>query len=273
MTSASALMYRGVPVYLRASSRPRHDRGRGAVGHARAVHHPQLPGHGRGTLDGLLRYRPAELRAGVQGAVRVVLGGHVGHGGPELLRRDAVALPVRGHEQAEVGWRRGVHPGAVILDLRRDQAGVAGVLELFHADGHGDVHGAAGDGVDRRAQRLGAGRAHVLHPRDRLADQPQRPGQRHAADPGHVGAQPERVDVVTGQAGAVQRLGDGIDGELIRAAVKVLRESRAAHRDDGDTIAQAVLRHERLLALRFGAGRARRRAGGVVGYTGRAFQM
>ncbi len=156
---------------------------------------------------------------------------------PEQFRRDAVALLVSRREQAEVRRRRGVHAGAVIGDLRRYQAGVAGVLQLFHADGHGDVHGTAGDGVHGGAQRLGARGAHVLHPRDRLTRQPQRPGQRHAADPRYVGAQPVRVDVVAGQAGSVQRVRDSIDGELIRAAVEVLRESGAAHRDDRDTIA------------------------------------
>src|SRR6185312_2007820 len=44
---------------------------------------------------------------------------------------------------------------------------------------------------------------------------------------------------------------------LILAAVEVLRESGAGHRDDRDTIAQSVLSHRRLLALTFGPGGCR----------------
>ncbi|MGR6997526.1 hypothetical protein ACU686_04455 [Yinghuangia aomiensis] len=64
----------------------------------------------------------------------------------------------------------------------------------------------------------------------------QRLGQDHAAHAGLRGAEPERVDVVLGDAGRLEGVLRGVDQQVVGALVPGLDEGRAAHADDGDAV-------------------------------------
>src|SRR5439155_23616543 len=141
---------------------------RRAVAPARAVEDAEHA-RDRGRLaDRLDRHLLAELRLRVLGAVLVVLPGDAGEHLLQLILLDAVLPRVGGGEERE-GRRRG-HAGerAVVGRVRHHEPREAGVLQLLDPDGHDEVVGAARDRVGRVADRLAAGRAHVLEPGTRL---------------------------------------------------------------------------------------------------------
>ena len=121
--------------------------------------------------------------------------GRAPHASARRRRRTSCRRP--GAHMANIAAAVSVRLGAVgRRPGRADEALVAAVLHLLDADGHRHVVGAARDRVRGVAQRLGAGGAEVLDPRDRLVVELQRAGERHAAHARHRGAEPVRVDVV-----------------------------------------------------------------------------
>src|SRR5439155_543118 len=93
----------------------------------------------------------------------------------------------------------------------------------------------------------------VLHPRHGAPEELERVGERVAAEGGHDGAHPRRLDALALAARIRERLVDRVAEEVLGALLVELAEGRAADADDGDLGAQ-VERH--------GAGY--RRAGGRV---------
>src|SRR5205807_3433239 len=115
--------------------------------------------------------------------------------------------------------------------------------QLLAADGHGRVDGTGRDCVARVAERLRPGGAHVLQPGDGLVVELQRPREREPRDARAHGAEPVGVDVVLGDAGRVEGGCGRVDQQVLGALVPVLAELRAAHADDGDSIADALRSH------------------------------
>src|SRR5439155_564616 len=208
-----------------------HDQRRGgAVRHAGAVEDPELSSHDRRARDLLHRHLAAELRALVQRAVAVVLPRDPRDDLLELVLADPVLLAVRGSEQREHRRGRRLRRGAVVRRRRHDEARVPGVLELLAAHRHHDVVGPRRDRVARVAERLRAGRAVVLHARDRLVVDLQRARERHPRRARAHRPQPVRVDGVALEARHRRHaLVDRVDEQVVDRAVPVLAERRAPH--------------------------------------------
>ena len=221
------------------------DRRRRAVRHAAAIVQTERVGDHRRLEHGLLGDAVAQVRLRVLRAVVVALHRDMRHRALEVFLVDAVLGAVGRGELRERARRRDVGPGHVLqraaTALR--QAAVAGVLELLDAERERDVDRAGGDRVHRTAERLGAGRAVVLHARDRDVRQAQRHGERHArlADVLLLDrrAEPRRLDLLALDARVLQRLLEGVDHQVLGVLVPVLAELRAPHAEDHDLVFNA----------------------------------
>ena len=156
----------------------------------------------------------------------------------QLLGVDAVLLGVGGREQAEGG--RGADlpeaPGAVVGRRPVRESGEPGVLQLLHADRHRDVKGPRRDGVRSVAQRLGAGRAHVLDAGDGLHVEAERARERQPGQTRTEGPEPEGVDVAERDTRRGHSIARRINEEVVCGSAPVLAEGCAAHPDDRDAV-------------------------------------
>src|SRR5438034_695606 len=95
----------------------------------------------------------------------------------------------------------------------------------------GDREAGVAEGVHARG-------AVVLHPRHGAAEELERVGERVAAEGGHDGAHPRRLDALPLAARIRERLVDRVAEEVLGTLVVELAEGRAADADDSDAGAQ-----------------------------------
>ncbi|MDT4871532.1 hypothetical protein FQZ97_1066640 [compost metagenome] len=133
------------------------------------------------------------MRLGVLRTVGVALDRDAGNRPLEQVGLDVVARAIGRGQLGEVGRRHGrrIPLRNIGANGGHRQAAVAGVLEFLHAQRQGDVAGARGHRVDRRADRFRTAGAEVLHAGDTDVRQSQGDAHRRAAAAGadifHVG--------------------------------------------------------------------------------------
>ena len=94
----------------------------------------------------------------VLGTIVMALYGNMRHRGLEILQHTAVLSSVGGGKLRKCARRRQVWPDHIIeraaATLRKPA--IAGVLQLLHAEGEGDISAAGGHRIDRSAKCFGA---------------------------------------------------------------------------------------------------------------------
>src|SRR5260370_13939559 len=151
-----------------------------------------------------------------------------------------------GREVAVRGEREDVRRPLAEVEHRVAPVGAreATVAHLLEADGEHDVVLPGGDREAGVAEGVHARGAVVLHTRHGAAEELERVGECVAAEGGHDGAHPRRLDALPLAARIRERLVDRVAEEVLGTLVVELAERRAADAHDGDAGAQ-VERHAR----------------------------
>ena len=214
------------------------DRRGTAVGGRAAVEEAERPGDHRRVQHLLLGHLHLQVRELVPRAVPVVLDGDLG----ERAARQAELVHVAVRREREQAGRGVALAEDLVADARDAAAGA--VLQLLRADDEHDVVLAGRDREARVAERVGAGGAEVLDPRDGPIVEAQRIGERDARLAAlavrQIGADVGRVDLARIDLRVGVRLEGRVADLVLVGRVVEVAELRAADADHGHLVADRV---------------------------------